>query len=189
MNEPNIGCLVTMVSAACGGGGMGGTAGGMGGTAGGGGGVVTAAGYQPPAAGAGTDNHRSYRLPAMAVVIGAALLVVALLGSVATLRVWPLWRVLRTVRPATLERLVAAAHGGRLDGRVVAVSGVAAPGDDGALVAVVSGDACVWHRHTVHRRQIRYRTTASGVSQRASLPRLVGDTASTEPFALRPALG
>ncbi len=125
----------------------------------------------------------------MVVVSGAALVVLALLAAVAALRAWPLWRVLRTVTPATMERLVKAAHGGRLHGRVVAVCGVGAPGDDGVLVSTVGGEPCLWHRHTVHRRQIRYRSTASGTSQRSSLPRLVADAASTEPFLLRPVLG
>jgi hypothetical protein len=125
----------------------------------------------------------------MVVMSGAVLVVVALLAAMAALRAWPLWSVLRTVTPATIERLVKAAQGGRLDGRVVAVSGVGACGDDGVLVSVVGGEPCLWHRHTVHRRQIRYRATASGTAQRSSLPRLVADVASTEPFLLRPALG
>jgi hypothetical protein len=125
----------------------------------------------------------------MAVVLGVVLLVAALLGAVVALRAWPLWRVLRSVRPATPERLATAAREGRLDGRVVAISGVGAPGADGVLVSAVGGDACIWHRHTVHRRQIRYRTTGTRTSQRSSLPRLVADVASSEPFALRTALG
>ena len=125
----------------------------------------------------------------MAVVLGVTLLVVALLGAVTARQVWPLWRVLRRVRPATPERLVAASRDGRLDGRVVAVQGIGGPGSHGVLLSSVSGDVCIWHRHTVHRRQIRYRTTAKGTAQRSSLPRRVADAASTEPFVLQPALG
>lgn len=118
----------------------------------------------------------------MAVVLGAALGVVAVVAAVTGLRAWPLWRALRGVRPATPERLVAAARDGRYDGRVVALAGVAAPGPEGTLSSVVNELPCVWHRYTVHRRRIHYRATAAGVSQRGSVARRVADVASTEAF-------
>jgi len=117
----------------------------------------------------------------MAVVLGAVLGAVAAVAVIAGLRAWPLWRVLRQVRPATPERLIAAARDGRYDGRVVAVAGVAAPGPGGTLGSVVNEVPCVWHRHTVHRRRIHY--GANG-SQRASVARRVADVASTDPFRL-----
>lgn len=117
------------------------------------------------------------------VVVGAALGAVAVVAGVLGLRAWPLWRVLRQVRPATPERLVTAAQDGHLDGRVVAVAGVAAPGPDGVLASVVNEVPCVWHRHIVHRRRISYRDNGA---QRASLARRVAEAASTEPFRLGP---
>jgi hypothetical protein len=120
----------------------------------------------------------------MAVFLGAALGVVAVVAGVASLRAWPLWRVLRQVQPATPERLVTAAQGGRYEGRVVAVAGIAAPGPGGPLLSVVNEVPCVWHRHAVHRRRIHYRTTANGVSQRGSVARRIADLASNEPFRL-----
>jgi hypothetical protein len=120
----------------------------------------------------------------MAVVLGAVLGAVAVVAGVAGLRAWPLWRVLRQVRPATPERLVAAAQDGRYDGRVVAVAGVVGPGPDGLLASVVNELPCVWHRHIVHRRRIRYRSTERGVSQRASIARRVADASSRQPFRL-----
>jgi hypothetical protein len=69
---------------------------------------------------------------------------------------------------------------------VVAVAGIAAPGPDGPLASVVNSEPCVWHRHTVHRRRIHYRTTDRGVSQRASMARRVVDASSTEPFRVGP---
>lgn len=122
----------------------------------------------------------------MAVVLAAALGVAALVAAVVGVRAWPLWRVLRQVRPATPQRLVDAARDGRYEGRVVAVAGIAAPGPEGALSSVVNQVSCVWHRHTVHRRRIRYRTTANGVSQHPSVARQVADVTSTDPFRLGP---
>jgi E3 Ubiquitin ligase. len=100
------------------------------------------------------------------------------------LRAWPLWRVLRRVRPATPERLAAAARTGRYDGRIVAVAGVASAGPGGPLVSTINQVSCVWHRHTVHRRRIYYRATAGGVVQRGSISRRVAHGASAEPFRL-----
>jgi hypothetical protein len=120
----------------------------------------------------------------MGLASSGALAVVAVAMAVVGLRAWPLWRVLRHVRPATPERLVAAARNGRLDGRVVALTGVASAGPGGPLVSTINQVACVWHRHTVHRRRIYYRVTAGGVSQRGSIPRRVAHAASTESFRL-----
>jgi hypothetical protein len=117
----------------------------------------------------------------MATLLGAALEVVAVVGLVVGLRAWPLWRVLRVVRPATPERLAAAAREARYDGRVVAVAGIAAAAPEGLLSSVVNEVPCVWHRHTVHRRRIRYRDTGA---QRASIPRRVADAASSDPIRL-----
>jgi E3 Ubiquitin ligase len=119
----------------------------------------------------------------MATLLGTALEVVAVVGLVVGLRAWPLWRVLRVVRPATPERLVAAAKEGRYDGRVVVVAGVAAPAPEGLLTSVVNEVPCVWHRHTVHRRRIHYRDNGA---QRASISRRVADVASTDPIRLGP---
>jgi hypothetical protein len=118
----------------------------------------------------------------MTVASSVALGVVAVAMAVVGLRAWPLWRALRRVRPATPERLVAAARTGRFDGRIVALAGVASPAPDGALVSTINHVTCVWHRHTVHRRRIYYRATAGGVSQRGSIPRRIAQGVSTEPF-------
>jgi hypothetical protein len=118
------------------------------------------------------------------VVLGVLLVTVAVTGAVSASRTWPLWTVLRRVRPTTPERLAVAARDGHLDGRVVAVAGMATAAASGALHSVVNDEPCVWHRHVVHRRQIRYRTTPRGTVQRYSLRRRVADVASTQPFLL-----
>ncbi len=118
-------------------------------------------------------------------VVGVALLVLAFTAGGIALRQWHLWNALRKVRPTTPERLVAAARTGRLDGRVVAVSGVAGPGLGGVLRSAVNDESCVWHRYTVHHRQIRYRMSDRGQSQRSSRPRRVADELSRQPFTLR----
>ncbi|MBX6748890.1 MAG: hypothetical protein IRY85_04335 [Micromonosporaceae bacterium] len=121
----------------------------------------------------------------MALASSAALAVGAVAMAVVGLRAWPLWRALRRVRPATPERLIAAARDGRFDGRIVALAGVASAGPGGPLVSAINQVTCVWHRHTVHRRRIYYRATVGGgVSQRGSIPRRVAHAASTEPFRL-----
>jgi hypothetical protein len=117
----------------------------------------------------------------MAALLGTALEAVAVVGLVVGLRAWPLWRVLRVVRPATPERLAAAAREERYDGRVVAVAGVATPAPAGLLASVVNEVPCVWHRHTVHRRRIHYRDNGA---QRGSISRRVADVASTDPIRL-----
>jgi hypothetical protein len=119
------------------------------------------------------------------VVLGVLLVAVAVTGALSALRTWPLWTVLRRVRPTTPERLAAAARDGHLDGRVVAVAGTASAAASGALRSAVNDEPCVWHRHVVHRRQVRYRTTRRGTVQRYSLRRRVADVASTQPFLLR----
>jgi hypothetical protein len=119
------------------------------------------------------------------VVLGGLLVAVAVTGAVSSARAWPLWTVLRRVRPTTPERLAVAAEDGHLDGRVVAVSGVAATPPGAALLSAVNEEPCVWHRHTVHRRYIRYRQTQRGTVQRYSRRRQVADVASTQPFPLR----
>jgi hypothetical protein len=119
------------------------------------------------------------------VVLGVLLVVVAGTGAVLTLRTWPLWTVLRRVRPTTPERLAVAARDGHLDGRVVAVAGMATAAASGALRSAVNHEPCVWHRHVVHRRHVRYRSTPRGTVQRYSLRRRVADVASTQPFLLR----
>jgi hypothetical protein len=124
-------------------------------------------------------------LPLMMVALGVALLVLAGVTAAIVLRWWGLWNALRRVRPTTPERLVAAVRAGRLDGRVVAVSGVASAGPDGILRSAVNGESCVWHRHTIRHRQIRYQATDRGHSQRSSRARRVADQASSEPFTLR----
>jgi E3 Ubiquitin ligase len=126
------------------------------------------------------DRH----LMSMMVVLGVALLVLAGAAAVIALRMWGLWNALRRVRPTTPERLMAAARTGRLDGRVVAVSGTASAGPGGSLRSAVNDMPCVWHRHTVHHRQIHYHTTERGQSQRSSRPRRVADEPSREPFTL-----
>lgn len=112
------------------------------------------------------------------VLMGAALLALAVAGAVRAGRDWPLWRALRRVRPATPQRLARAARDGHLDGRIVAVSGLAAAGADGPLASTVNDAPCVWHRHIVHRRQMR----GYGRGRR------VADRTSTEAFVLQPAL-
>jgi hypothetical protein len=119
------------------------------------------------------------------VVLGAGLVVAAVLGVVAGARNWPLWRVLRMVRPTTPDRLAAAAADGHLDGRVVAVTGTAGAGPGGLLSSSVNAQDCVWHRHTVHRRQITYHQTDRGMRQRTSRRQRVADLASDQPFTLR----
>jgi hypothetical protein len=121
----------------------------------------------------------------MMVALGVALLVLAGVTAVIVLRLWDLWTALRRVRPTTPERLVAAVRAGRLDGRVVAVSGVASAGPDGILRSAVNDESCVWHRHTIRHRQIRYQTTDRGQSQRSSRARRVADQSSGEPFTLK----
>jgi E3 ubiquitin ligase len=121
------------------------------------------------------------------MLLGVGLLAVAVVGAVVAVHDWTLWNALRRVRPTSPERLLRAAEGGRFDGRIVAVAGIAGPGPGGPLRSTVNAEACVWHRHTVHRRHIRYRTTAGGgMSQRYSRRRRVADVASQEPFLLRP---
>jgi hypothetical protein len=115
------------------------------------------------------------------VVGGVGLLIVAAVSAVIGVRDWPLWNALRRVRPTTPERLAKAARDGRLDGRVVAVSGLAGAAPSGPLRSAVNNEACVWHRHLVHRRQISHR----GAAQRASRRRRVADVASHNPFLLR----
>jgi hypothetical protein len=119
------------------------------------------------------------------VVLGVLFVAVAATGAVSTVRTWPLWTVLRRVRPTTPERLAVAARDGHLNGRVVAVAGMATAGASGALRSAVNHEPCVWHRHVVHRRHVRYRTTTRGTVQRYSLRRRVADVASTQPFLLR----
>ncbi|HEY7225367.1 MAG TPA: GIDE domain-containing protein [Micromonosporaceae bacterium] len=121
----------------------------------------------------------------MVVVVGVALVAVAVVGVVIGVRDWPLWNVLRRVRPTTPERLLRVARDGRLDGRTVAVFGAAGAGPDGVLRSAVNDEPCVWHRHVVHRRHITYRTSERGSSQRYSRRRRVADVASREPFLLR----
>lgn len=120
----------------------------------------------------------------MAVASSVALAVIAVAMAVVGLRAWPLWRALRRVRPASPERLVAAARSGRYDGRIVALAGVASAGPGGPLVSTINRVTCVWHRYTVHRRRMYYRATAGGVVPRASIPRRVAHGVSTEPFRL-----
>lgn len=115
------------------------------------------------------------------VVIGIALLALTGIGAWRAARDWPLWRALRRVRPATPERLATAARDGHLDGRIVAVAGLAAAAANGPLASTVNHAPCVWHRHTVHKRHISYQ----GQAQRYSRPRRVADIASVEPFLLR----
>jgi hypothetical protein len=121
------------------------------------------------------------------VLVGAALLLVALAGSVVAVRAWPLWTALRHIHPTTPERLVRAAGDGHLDGRIVAVAGIAGTGPGGPLRSAVNHEPCIWHRHTVHRRHISYRASAGGgTTQRYSRRKRVADVASREPFGLRP---
>jgi hypothetical protein len=115
------------------------------------------------------------------VVVVIALLALTGIGVWRSARDWPLWRALRRVRPATPERLAKAARDGHLDGRIVAVAGLAAAGANGPLASTVNDAPCVWHRHTVHKRHISYQ----GQAQRYSRPRQVADIASVEPFLLR----
>jgi hypothetical protein len=120
----------------------------------------------------------------MLLIAGVALLGVAVAGTVAATHDWPLWNALRRVRPTTPHRLARAARGGRLDGRVVAVSGLAGSGPGGPLRSAVNDEPCVWHRHVVHRRHVTYRTTGGGTVQRYTRRRRVADVASREPFLL-----
>jgi len=119
---------------------------------------------------------------------GVAALAVAVLGAVVAVRDWPLWRVLRRVRPTTPERLLRAARERELAGRVVAVAGIAGAGPGGVLRSAVNDEPCVWHRHTVHKRRVRYGPAVGGAAtQRYSRRRRVADVASREPYVLRPA--
>jgi hypothetical protein len=121
----------------------------------------------------------------MLLMVGAALLVVAAVGAAAATRDWPLWNALRRVRPTTPDRLARAANGGRLDGRVVAVAGLAGAGPGGPQRSAVNDEPCVWHRHVVHRRRVSYRTTDRGTAQHYTRRRRVADVTSPEPFLLR----
>lgn len=122
----------------------------------------------------------------MLLWLGVAALALAVVGAVAAIHDWTLWNALRRVRPTSPERLVKAAQGGRFDGRVVAVSGIADAGPAGPRRSTVTGEPCVWHRYTVHRRHIRYRSAGGGSSQRYTGRRRVADVVSPEPFVLRP---
>ena len=113
----------------------------------------------------------------VAVILGTA-------GMTVGLREFGLWRLLRRIRSTTPERLVAAAREGRLDGRVVAVAGLATTGAEGPLTSAVNDEPCVWHRHIVHKRQMSLHTTDRGTVQRSSRRRRVADKASEEPFDL-----
>jgi hypothetical protein len=118
---------------------------------------------------------------------GAAALAAAAVATVVAVRNWPLWTVLRRARPMTPERLLRAAGGGELTGRVVVVAGIAGAGSGGLLRSAVNTEPCVWHRHTVHRRRIRYGPAVGGApAQRYSHRRRVADVASREPYVLRP---
>jgi hypothetical protein len=119
------------------------------------------------------------------VVLGAGLLIVAVVGAVVGARKWPLWNALRRVSPTTPERLAQAARDGHLDGRVVAVSGLDGAGASGPLRSAVNDEPCVWHRHVVHTRQISYRTSKGATSRRYSRRRKVADVATRDGFLLR----
>ncbi len=121
----------------------------------------------------------------MLVVLAGFLLVAAVGGLLVALRDRPLWNALRKVRPATPERLARAAADGHLDGRLVAVTGLAAAGPDGALRSAVNNEPCVWHHHVVHRRQITRVKTQRGEAQRRSRRKLVADVTSPAPIVLR----
>lgn len=121
----------------------------------------------------------------MMPILGFVLLVLAGAMAIVLLRKWQLWNALRRVRSTTPERLVAAARTGRLDGRVVAVSGVAGAGPDGRLRSAVNDESCVWHRHIVDHRQIRLVDSERGQSRRTSRSKRVADQASRDAFTLR----
>ncbi len=121
----------------------------------------------------------------MLVVLAGFLLVAAVGGLLVALRDRPLWNALRKVRPATPERLARAAADGHLDGRLVAVAGLATAGPDGALRSAVNDEPCVWHHHVVHRRQITRVKTQRGEVQRRSRRKLVADVTSHAPIVLR----
>ncbi len=116
--------------------------------------------------------------------IGGGLLLLALAALTVALRFGRRWRALRRVEVTTPERLVAAARAGRLGRRICAVAGTAGPGSQGELVSTVNHEPCVWHRHTIRHRQVRYRTDASGRTRRSSSRRRAGDVRSLEPFRL-----
>jgi hypothetical protein len=116
------------------------------------------------------------------VIAGVVLLLVAAGSVVAGLRLRLWWRVLRRAEVLTPEELVAAAGSGRLERRIRAVVGVA-DSDDGR-VSTVNSEACVWHRHTVVHRQVRYRTNSNGRTRRSTRTKRVADVRSGEPFAL-----
>jgi hypothetical protein len=101
--------------------------------------------------------------------------------ALAAARDWRLWTVSRRIPPMTPDQLVAAFGSGRKR-RLVAVTGVAQPGRGVALASPVNAQPCVWHRYTVHRRQMHH--DASGRSRPSLLSRLVADETSREPLAV-----
>lgn len=118
----------------------------------------------------------------MQIVLGLVLIVLAGAAAVAGLRQRLWWRVLRRANVTTPDQLIEAARTGRLDRRVRAVVGVAGGAEDRA--SIVNGEPCVWHRHTVRHRQVRYRTTSSGKSRRSTSTKKVANVASRETFTL-----
>jgi hypothetical protein len=116
------------------------------------------------------------------VILGVTFLLFSAAGAVAGLRLRLWWRVLRGSEVVTPEELVEAARDGRLDRRLRAVVGVADVEDD--RLSTVNGELCVWHRHTVVHRQVRYRTSSNGRTRRTTRSKRVADVSSGEPFAL-----
>ncbi len=117
----------------------------------------------------------------MRIYLSLMLLVLAGAAGVLGLRHRLWWRVLRRTEVRTPDELVEAAEAGRLRRRVRAVIGVAGPAK---LSSTVNGEACVWHRHTVRHRQVRYSTGRNGRSRRSASNRQVADVSSAEMFAL-----
>src|SRR5262249_38663865 len=113
--------------------------------------------------------------------LGLMLLVPAGAAAVVGLRQRLWWRVLRRAEVSSPDELVDAAEAGRLRRRVRAVTGVAGPA---RLASTVNSEPCVWHRHTVRPRQVRYSTGRDGRPRRSRSSRRVADVSSADVFEL-----
>ena len=120
----------------------------------------------------------------MRIFLGLVMLALAGTAALAGLRQARLWAVLRRVEVTTPEQLVQAARAGILRRRVCGVVGTAVAGAGGELTSTVNQELCVWHRHTIQHRQVRYRTNAKGQSRRSSHAKRAGDVRSPEAFIL-----
>lgn len=114
----------------------------------------------------------------MLLVIGVALLVLAVLVAplaFVAVRRWRLQRGITRLRPAALATRA---------GQRMSVAGVAAPGPEGPIESGLAGIECVWHGHEVLRH---YRPLARDVSEGAVREQAcdsIADYGSEELFGL-----